>query len=36
MVHPVVVGTGKRLFGEDAAGTILELPVCGQGRTAWP
>lgn len=25
MVHPVVVGTGKRLFGEDAAGTTLEL-----------
>lgn len=25
VVHPVVVGTGKRLFGEDAAGTTLEL-----------
>lgn len=25
MVHPVVAGTGKRLFGEDAAGTTLEL-----------
>jgi hypothetical protein len=25
MVHPVVVGKGKRLFGEDNAGTDLEL-----------
>lgn len=25
MVHPVVLGTGKRLFGEDAAGTTLDL-----------
>lgn len=25
MVHPVVVGTGKRLFGQDAAATTLEL-----------
>jgi len=25
MVHPVVLGKGKRLFGEDNAGTDLEL-----------
>ena len=25
LVHPVVVGTGRRLFGEDATGTTLEL-----------
>jgi hypothetical protein len=33
MVHPVVVGTGKRLFGEGNAGTSLELA---ESRKAGP
>ena len=33
MVHPVVLGKGKRLFGEDNAGTDLELA---ESRKAGP
>jgi hypothetical protein len=28
MVHPVVLGSGKRLFKEGAAGTDLQLTDC--------
>ena len=31
MVHPVVLGSGKRLFKEGAAGTDLALTDCRKG-----